>query len=52
MKSEFISFNELLGIWKEKTHLRFTNLETADQIVACEKFIENEFQRMIPASIV
>jgi len=37
---------------EEATHLLTTDLETVDQIIACEKFIENEFQCMIPTGIV
>lgn len=37
---------------EEKTHLLTTDLEAIDQIIACEKFIENEFQCMISTGIV
>lgn len=37
---------------EKDTQLTTTDLETVDQIIACEKFIENEFQCMIPTGII
>ena len=37
---------------EEETHLLTTDLETVDQIIACEKFIKSEFQCMIPTGII
>jgi len=37
---------------EEETHLVITDLEAIDQIIACEKFIENEFQCMISTGII